>query len=176
MIKSICAIVALLLAVQAQVTPPPNLPYSQVLDANYKVSWGLTNDTVEMQLDVNARGWVSFAIISDDGKMLDIWWGGYDEDYEVNYGQVKSLMNFLKKLNQFNVLMLQDAYAEYNNLQPGPRYPDTLQNLNLISVIQSPFNGTTRIRFSRQFNTPDFKQDVSIPYVSSTTRNVHSFT
>ena len=62
--------------------------------------------------------------------------------------------------------MLQDAYAEYNNLQPGPRYPDTLQNLNLISVIQSPFNGTTRIRFSRQFNTPDFKQDVSIPYVS----------
>ena len=85
-------------------------------------------------------------------------------------------MIFLKKLNQINVLMLQDAYAEYNNLQPGPRYPDTLQNLNLISVIQSPFNGTTRIRFSRQFNTPDFKQDVSIPYVSSTTRNVHSFT
>jgi hypothetical protein len=99
MIKSICATVALLLAVQAQVTPPPNLPYSQVLDTNYKVSWGLTNDTVEMQLDVNARGWVSFAIISDDGKMLDIWWGGYDEDYAVNYGQVQTFKLFKKYAN-----------------------------------------------------------------------------
>ena len=60
----------------------------------------------------------------------------------------------------------QDAYAEFANLTVGPRYPDTFWNLNVLNVAQSPFGGTTRVRVSRPFVSPDFKQDVDIPYVS----------
>jgi hypothetical protein len=79
------------------------------------------------------------------------------------------------QINLKFVVSFQDGFAEYTNLQPGPRYPDTLQNLNLISITQSPFNTTTRVRFSRAFTTPDFKQDVDIPYVSSNQKIKISF-
>ena len=144
------------------------LPYQVSLDPSYSFGWGVSNNTIEIQLDVSTKGWVSFGLVSDDGKMLDIWWGGYDEDYGVNYGQVTNVQLFkFMQINLKFVVSFQDGFAEYSNLTPGPRYPDTLQNLNLISINQSPFNTTTRVRFSRAFTTPDFKQDVDIPYVSS---------
>ncbi len=96
--------------------------------------------------DVNTNGWVSFALVSNDGTMLDVWWGGFDEDYATNYGQ--------------------DGFAQFSNLQSGPRYPDTLQNLNLVSIQQAPFGETTRLRFTRSFTTIDYKQDVAIPLVA----------
>jgi hypothetical protein len=74
------------------------LPYQVALDATYSFSWGVSNSTIEIQLDVSTKGWVSFGLVSDDGKMLDIWWGGYDEDYGVNYGQVKCLIIQICKL------------------------------------------------------------------------------
>merc|ERR1711945_76923 len=92
-------------------------------------SWGYDNTTITIQLEVVTAGWVSVAILKDDGKGFDMWWGGFDEDYGIVYGQ--------------------DGYASFNNLVVGPRYPDTFNNLNVVQVAQSPFGGTTRLRFSR---------------------------
>merc|ERR1712137_1205837 len=68
------------------------------------------------------------------------WWGGYDEDYQTPY--------------------IQDMYAFLAGLDIGPRYPDTVQNLQLINVIQPAFESTTRLRLVRRLSAPDYKQDV----------------
>merc|ERR1712007_89801 len=111
---------------------------------NFQFSWGYDNTTITIQLEVVTAGWVSIAVLKDDGKGFDMWWGGFDEDYGIVYGQ--------------------DGYASFNNLVVGPRYPDTFNNLNVVQVAQSPFGGTTRLRFSRPIISPDYKQDVNIPY------------
>ena len=59
-----------------------------------------TNQQRHSFQDVATKGWVSFAILSDDGSLLDVWWGGFDEDYNVNYGQVP--ISFEYSFIQFN--------------------------------------------------------------------------
>ena len=54
----------------------------------------------------------------------------------------------------------QDMYAFLAGLDIGPRYPDTVQNLQLINVIQPAFESTTRLRLVRRLSAPDYKQDV----------------
>jgi len=51
-------------------------------------------------------------------------------------------------------------YAFLAGLDIGPRYPDTVQNLQLINVIQPAFESTTRLRLVRRLSAPDYKQDV----------------
>ncbi len=58
--------------------------------------------------------------------------------------------------------MEQDGYAYFQDANPSARYPDTINNLELLEVAQSPFSGTTKIRFRRAFFTGDYKQDVHI--------------
>jgi hypothetical protein len=84
MLKLLC-----LLVLASGVWGQSGLPYTQLLDTKYRISWGYTNQTIEIQIDATTRGWISFALLSEDSKLLDIWWGGYDEEYRVNYGQVK---------------------------------------------------------------------------------------
>merc|ERR1711946_21411 len=107
------------------------LPLPNVVNftPNFQFSWGYDNTTITIQLEVVTAGWVSIAVLKDDG---------------IVYGQ--------------------DGYASFNNLVVGPRYPDTFNNLNVVQVAQSPFGGTTRLRFSRPIISPDYKQDVNIPY------------
>merc|ERR1712243_178188 len=127
--------VLMLLAAAVAAASAQSLPYSQSLNANYKVNWGVNNDTIELELSVITTGWVSFALIAEDAILMDVWWGGYDEEYGIAY--------------------FQDA-------NPSARYPDTINNLPLLEVAQSPFGGTTKIRFRRAFFTGDYKQDVHI--------------
>ena len=47
MLKQLCALLVVAIAVRAQFTP---LPYYLSLNENYVVTWGLTNDTIEIQL------------------------------------------------------------------------------------------------------------------------------
>jgi hypothetical protein len=58
------------------------------LDRNYALSWGFDNESITFQLDVQNRGWVSLSLLSDNGTLLDVWWGGYDEEYDTAYIQV----------------------------------------------------------------------------------------
>ena len=80
--------VLMLLAAAVAAASAQSLPYSQSLNANYKVNWGVNNDTIELELSVITTGWVSFALIAEDAILMDVWWGGYDEEYGIAYGQV----------------------------------------------------------------------------------------
>ncbi len=150
------------------------LPLPNVVNftPNFQFSWGYDNTTITIQLEVVTAGWVSIAVLKDDGKGFDMWWGGFDEDYGIVYGQVPSRKQHRRQraaaVTRRACLcrLTQDGYASFNNLVVGPRYPDTFNNLNVVQVAQSPFGGTTRLRFSRPIISPDYKQDVNIPYVS----------
>merc|ERR1712243_443712 len=65
------------------------LPLPNVVNftPNFQFSWGYDNTTITIQLEVVTAGWVSVAILKDDGKGFDMWWGGFDEDYGIVYGQ-----------------------------------------------------------------------------------------
>ena len=91
MLKLLCLLVA-----ASGVWGQSGLPYTQLLDTKYRISWGYTNETIEFQIDATTTGWISFALLSEDSKLLDIWWGGYDEEYRVNYGQVKLKKKLIK--------------------------------------------------------------------------------
>ena len=84
MLKNLCLLLALLALVHCQT----NLPYETYLSPSYRLSWGLSNDSITIQLDVKTTGWVALSLLSDDGNLLDVWWGGYDEDYGLPYIQV----------------------------------------------------------------------------------------
>ena len=85
MFKFFCILIALS-AVHAQ-----QLPFRLSLDRNYVLSWGFDNQTMTFQLEVENKGWVALALVSDDGALLDVWLGGYDEEYNVPYMQVSLL-------------------------------------------------------------------------------------
>ena len=65
--------------------------------------------------------------------------------------------------------MNQDANAQLVNLEVGPTYPDTIQDLQLIGAVQPPTQ-ITRLRFRRAYDTRD-RADVSIELVKLTSRN-----
>ena len=83
MFQSLCVILAFVSVIRAQ-----GLPYFMDLDRNYALSWGFDNESITFQLDVQNRGWVSLSLLSDSGTLLDVWWGGYDEEYDTAYIQV----------------------------------------------------------------------------------------
>ena len=84
MLKKLCLLLALVALVHCQT----NLPYETYLSPSYRLSWGVSNDSITIQLDVKTTGWVALSLLSDDGNLLDVWWGGYDEDYGLPYIQV----------------------------------------------------------------------------------------
>ena len=104
MLKLLCLLVA-----ASGVWGQSGLPYTQLLDTKYRISWGYTNETIEFQIDATTTGWISFALLSEDSKLLDIWWGGYDEEYRVNYGQVK-LKKKLTKFGQIHFFFLVNSF------------------------------------------------------------------
>lgn len=78
-----------LLAVDGQ-----TYPNSQVLDDNgeYVLYWDTTSGRrISAELQVNTTGWVSFGILSDDGALLDIWWGGFSAADRSSYLIVRCL-------------------------------------------------------------------------------------
>ena len=70
----------------------PTLPYFQNLDGDgdFVINWGLTNDSITIELIVYTTGWVGLGLLSDDSTMIDYWWGGFDEDFGIDYIQVTS--------------------------------------------------------------------------------------
>merc|ERR1711911_141778 len=74
------------------------------------------------------------------GQLPDVWWGGYDDEYDTGY--------------------LEDGNAAFVNLNVGPRYPDTVQDLFLIGTNQGMAD-TTRFRLRRRYETGD-RNDVDI--------------
>jgi len=136
---------ALLLAVAAAVAAVGAqnvLPYQLQLDPTFIVSWGLNDQENFTTVEVYAitPGWVSLTILSPQGNFLDVWWGGYDDEYDTGY--------------------LEDGNAAFVNLNVGPRYPDTVQDLFLIGTNQGMAN-TTRFRLRRRYETGD-RNDVDI--------------
>jgi hypothetical protein len=89
MLRYLLLLVALS-SVKAQTTSAPAipLPYEIRLDADFILTWGLTNNTITIDLYANTAGWLSLGLLSDDGNLLDVWWGGFDEDFGVPYLQV----------------------------------------------------------------------------------------
>ena len=88
MLKYLVAFLAVgAVTVNAQGGP---LPYQAVLDPDFIVSWGLNASTEVMTVELYADtiGWAMLRVLSPAGTFLDVWWGGFDEDYNVNYGQV----------------------------------------------------------------------------------------
>ncbi|KAK4010920.1 uncharacterized protein LOC116921518 [Daphnia magna] len=75
-----------LLAVSAAQTT--NYPYSAYLDSDgyFLLKWDVRPSVgdIEMQFVVNATGWVSLLIASEDGSYADVIFGGYNE--ETTYG------------------------------------------------------------------------------------------
>jgi len=67
--------------------------------------------------------------------------------------------------------MDKDANAELVNLQVGPNYPDTVQDLQLIGAVQPP-SQRTRIRFQRSYETRD-RADVPIELVKLSSRKIN---
>ena len=66
------------------------LPYQVVLDPDFIVSWGLNASTEVMTVEIYADtiGWAMLKILSPSGTLLDVWWGGYDQDYNASYIEV----------------------------------------------------------------------------------------
>ena len=66
------------------------LPYQVVLDPDFIVSWGLNASTEVMTVELYADtiGWAMLRVLSPAGTFLDVWWGGYDEQYNASYVQV----------------------------------------------------------------------------------------
>ncbi len=84
---------ALLLAVAAAVAAVGAqnvLPYQLQLDPTFIVSWGLNDQENFTTVEVYAitPGWVSLTILSPQGNFLDVWWGGYDDEYDTGYLEV----------------------------------------------------------------------------------------
>ena len=80
MMKLLIALTALLSLCGAQTT---NYPYSAYLDSDgyFLMKWdvrALQRD-IEMQFVVNATGWVSLLIASEDGSYADVIFGGFNE-------------------------------------------------------------------------------------------------
>ena len=67
---------------------------------------------------------------------------------------------------KFGGLCWQDGNAAFVNLNVGPRYPDTVQDLFLIGTNQGMAN-TTRFRLRRRYETGD-RNDVDILKASPT--------
>ena len=91
MLKYLVAFLAVgAVTVNAQGGP---LPYQAVLDPDFIVSWGLNASTEVMTVEIYADtiGWAMLKILSPSGTLLDVWWGGYDQDYNASYIEVKKL-------------------------------------------------------------------------------------
>ena len=90
MLRYLLVLVALSVSVKAQTTTSPAnpLPNEIRLDADFILTWGVSNNTITIDLYANTAGWLSMGLLSDDGNLLDVWWGGFDEDFGVPYLQV----------------------------------------------------------------------------------------
>ena len=83
MFKYLVALVALVVAASGQTVDP--LPYQQILDPNFVLSWDYDAENITMEFLFNSNGWGCLYLLSDDGTFLDVIWGGFDEDYGVPY-------------------------------------------------------------------------------------------
>ena len=90
MLRYLLVLVALSVSVKAQTTTSPAIPLPNEirLDADFILTWGVSNNTITIDLYANTAGWLSMGLLSDDGNLLDVWWGGFDEDFGVPYLQV----------------------------------------------------------------------------------------
>jgi len=90
MLRSVALVLLLLAAaVRSQTQSPANpLPNEMRLDPDFTLTWAYDAENITIELYVATAGWVSLSLLSDDGEMLDVWWGGYDEDYQTPYIQV----------------------------------------------------------------------------------------
>ena len=96
--KMLKYLLTLTLAAAATCQTIEPLPYQQNLDPGFVVSWGLSNDTITIEMLYASGGWGALYLLADDGALLDVWWGGYDEDYSSPYLQVDQL-NFIQFAN-----------------------------------------------------------------------------
>lgn len=64
-------------------------PYNAYLDADgyFLIRWDVrtAQRDFEMQFVVNATGWISLLIASEDGSYADLIWGGYDDAKGTGY-------------------------------------------------------------------------------------------
>merc|ERR1712243_466435 len=112
MFKYLVALVALVVAASGQTVDP--LPYQQILDPNFVLSWDYDTENITMEFLFNSNGWGCLYLLSDDGTFLDVIWGGFDEDYGVPY--------------------LDDGYAELQGLSPGLRFRRLLDTRDKVDV------------------------------------------
>ena len=115
MLRYLLVLVALSVSVKAQTTTSPAipLPYEIRLDADFILTWGVSNNTITIDLYANTAGWLSMGLLSDDGNLLDVWWGGFDEDFgfpylQVNYANLYEFMQIYTDLGKFI-----GAYAKF---------------------------------------------------------------
>ena len=108
MLRYLLVLVALSVSVKAQTTTSPAtpLPYEIRLDADFILTWGVSNNTITIDLYANTAGWLSMGLLSDDGNLLDVWWGGFDEDFgvpylQVNYANLYEFMQIYTNLCKF---------------------------------------------------------------------------
>lgn len=78
--KLLIALAGLLAVCSAQ---EASYPYSAYLDTDgyFLLNWDVrtAQKDIEMQLKVNATGWVSLLIASEDGTFGDLIWGGFSD-------------------------------------------------------------------------------------------------
>lgn len=84
--KLLIAFAGLLAIAAAQMA---NYPYSAYLDTDgyFLLKWDVrpAQGDIEMQLVVNATGWVSLLIASEDGSYADVIFGGFNEATTYGY-------------------------------------------------------------------------------------------
>ena len=110
MMKSLIALTALLSLCGAQTT---NYPYSAYLDSDgyFLMKWDVRalQGDIEMQFVVNATGWVSLLIASEDGSYADVIFGGFNE--ATGYGYYIVILTIYKILNKLIKLSMIYYYS-----------------------------------------------------------------
>jgi hypothetical protein len=89
MMKVLIALASLLALSAGQLNPLTN---TQELDpaGNFRLNWEVLPESGDIVLEIvaNATGWVTLAIVTDDGKYADVIFAGFNDETQSGYIEV----------------------------------------------------------------------------------------
>ena len=144
------------------------LPNVQELDptrpGNFRLSWELLSNSINIQVQANCSGWVSLLLVSANGQLGDTLIGGHNDTTDLGYW-----FDFNVALNG-TVIIKKDSFVSlqieieifFCKIQSHLGLPkqDAVNNIApQASVFHDPY---TIARFNRPYDTGD-AEDVPIP-------------